>query len=160
MKKKIIIPISICVVALFVVAAILLFPKNKVDYATSEKNTSQETMEKTIGSEPDETKEENGMTINTYDYSTYMDYTGKMDYYYLEDKLMMSRWETECDDGEEMKSTYEAICANVTKDLGEGTQSDTKDSYIWTTDEKDVTVGYTNTEDGKFVYMVENQHQM
>lgn len=158
MKKKIRIPIIIVLVVVAVILTVVLLPKHKVDYKTAEKNTTQTSMEKNIGSEPDETKEENGMTINTYDYSTYMDYTGKMDYYYLEDKLMMSRWETECDDGEEMKSTYEAICANVTKELGEGTQNDTKDSYIWTTDEKDVTVGYTNTEDGKFVYMVENQH--
>lgn len=158
MKKKIRIPIIIALVVVAVILTVVLLPKHKVDYKTAEKNTTQTSMEKNIGSEPDETKEENGMTINTYDYSTYMDYTGKMDYYYLEDKLMMSRWETECDDGEEMKSTYEAICANVTKELGEGTQSDTKDAYIWATDEKDVTVGYTNTEDGKFVYMVENQH--
>ena len=158
MKKKIIIPISICVVVLCVVAAILLFPKHKVDYHTADKGTTTSQMEETIGSKPDSTTEENGMTINTYDNSIYMDYTGKMDYYYLEDKLMMSRWETECDDGEEMKSIYEDICANVSKEFGEGTQSDSKDSYTWTTDAKDVTVGYTNTDDGKFVYMVENQH--
>lgn len=158
MKKKWIIPLILGFVMICALLVILFLPKHEVDYHMAEKNTTSSQMEETIGSKPDSTTEENGMTIKTYDHSIYMDYTGKIDYYYLEDKLMMSRWETPCSNEEDIKSTYKDICANVTKELGKGTESDTKDFYTWTTDEKDVTVGYTNTEDRKSVYMVENQH--
>ena len=160
MKKKIIIPLSIVVVALCVLAVVLLFPKHKVDYKTSKKNTTQTEMEDKIGSKPDETKEENGMTVNTYEHSTYMDYDGKMDYYYLENKLMMSRWEKECDDKEDMTEIYQAICKNVSKDMDDGTEDKEQQCTVWSSDEKDVTVGCNVSEDEKCtVYMVENQHQ-
>ena len=159
MKKKIIIPFSIGIVALCVLVVVLLFLKHKVDYKTAEKNTSQISMEKTIGSKPDETKEENGMTINTYENSIYMDYNGKMDYYYLEDKLMMSRWETECDDRENLNEVYQAICKNISKDMGEGKADKDQQCTVWSSDKKDVTVGCNVSEDDKcLVYMVENQH--
>ena len=160
MKKKIIIPASIGIVIIVALLAVFLLPKHKVDYKTAEKNTSQTSMEKTIGSKPDETTEENGMTINTYEHSTYMDYDGKMDYYYLEDKLMMSRWETECDDKEDMTEIYQSICKNVSKDMGEGKADKDQQCTVWSSDEKDVTVGCNVSEDEEcIVYMVENQHQ-
>lgn len=159
MKKKIIIPLSIGIVALCVLAVILLFPKHKVDYKTAEKNTSQTSMEKTIGSKPDSTTEENGMTVNTYDNSSYMDYIGKMDYYYLNDKLVMSRWETECNDTEEMNEVYQSICKNVANDMGDGKADGKQQCTLWNTDTKDVTVGCHVSEKKTYiVYMVENQH--
>lgn len=159
MKKKIIIPTGIVLIIIATILAVLLLPKHKVDYKTAEKNTTQFSMEKTIGSKPDETKEENGMTVNTYEHSTYMDYDGKMDYYYLDDKLMMSRWETECDDKEDMTEIYQAICKNVSKNMGEGKVDKEQQCTVWSSDEKDVTVGCNVSEDGDYiVYMVENQH--
>lgn len=160
MKKKIVIPAVICITAAVIVLAIvLLFPKHKVDYQMAEKNTTTSQMEESIGSKPDETKEENGMTINTYDNSIYMDYTGKMDYYYLDDKLVMSRWETECDGRENLNEVYQAICKNISKDMGEGKADKDQQCTVWTSDEKDVTVGCNvSEEDECVVYMVENQH--
>lgn len=159
MKKKIIIPAAIVLIIIVAILAVLLLPKHKVDYKTAEKNTSQTSMEETIGSQPDKTKEENGMTINIYNNSIYMDYTGKMEYYYLDDKLMMSRWETECDDKEYMTEIYQAICKNVSKDMGEGKADKDQQCTVWTSDEKDVTVGCNTSEDEEYtVYMVENQH--
>lgn len=160
MKKKIIIPTGIVLIIIAAILAVLLLPKHKVDYKTAEKNTTQSSMEKTIGSKPDETKEENGMTINTYDNSIYMNYTGKMEYYYLDDKFMMSRWETECDAKEDMTEIYQSICKNVSKDMGEGKADKDQQCTVWTSDEKDVTVGCNVSEDENCtVYMVENQHQ-
>lgn len=159
MKKKIIIPISIGIVALFILAFVLFFPKHQVDYKTSKKNTTQTEMENKIGSKPDKTTEENGMTINTYKHSTYMDYDGKIDYYYLEDKFMMSRWETECDDKEDMNEVYQAICKNISKGMGEGKEDKKQQSITWTSDEKDVIAGCNVSADENYtVYLVENQH--
>lgn len=159
MKKKIIIPISIAIVALCVLAVVLLFPKHKVDYKTSEKNTTKTEMETKIGSKPDKTTEKDGMTVNTYEHSTYMDYDGKMDYYYLDDKLMMSRWETSCDDGEEMQETYQEICKEIKKDMGDGTVNDAKDATTWSDDTKSITVSfYKNSEEDTYmVSILENE---
>ena len=159
-KKKLIIPVAIAIIIVAAIAVVLLLPKHKVDYAISEKNISQDTMEEKIGSKPDSVTEKDGMTINTYDYSIYMDYTGKMDYYYLQDKFMMSRWETECDGASDMNEVYQSISANVTKEMGNG-KADKKQKYTtWTGETKDVTVGCNETVDGEYtVYMVENQHQ-
>lgn len=160
MKKKLIIPTAIGIVIIVIILAIILLPKHKVDYQIAEKNTTTSQMEETIGSKPDSTTEENGMTINTYDHSIYMDYTGKMDYYYLQDKFMMSRWETECDSKEEMNNVYQNICENVTKDTGNGKTDQKQQCTIWTTEEKYVTVGCNVSADKEYtVYMVENQHQ-
>lgn len=159
MKKKILIPAAMGLIIIAVILVILLLPKHKVDYKTSEKNTSQATMEETIGSKPDKTTEENGMTINTYNHSTYMDYDGKMDYYYLDDKLMMSRWETSCDDGEEMQETYQEICKEIKKDMGDGTVNDAKDATTWSDDTKSITVSfYKNSEEDTYmVSILENE---
>ena len=159
MKKKWLIPVILGVLIICIALAVLFLPKHKVDYQTAEKNTTTSQMEENIGSKPDSVTDENGMTINTYDNSVYMDYTGKIDYYYLDDKLMMSRWETECDDKEDMNEIYQAICKNISKDMGEGKADKEQQCTVWTSDEKDVTVGYNVSEAKEcIVYMVENQH--
>ena len=159
MKKKWLIPVILGVLIICIALAVLFLPKHKVDYQTAEKNTTTSQMEENIGSKPDSVTDENGMTINTYDNSVYMDYTGKIDYYYLEDKLMMSRWETKCDDKEDMNEIYQAICKNVSKDMGEGNADKKQQCTVWSSDEKDVTVGCNVSEDEEYtVYMVENQH--
>lgn len=159
MKKKRILYAAICLIIIAVILVVLLLPKHKVKYKMSEKNTSQTSMEKVIGSEPDETREENGMTINTYDNSVYMDYTGKIDYYYLNDKLVMSRWETTCDHKEDMNEIYQSICKNVEKDMGNGKVDKEQKCTLWNAEDKDVTVGCHVSEDEKYIiYMVENQH--
>jgi len=159
MKKKRIIPTAICLVVIAaILVIILLLPKHKVNYKTAKKNTSQTEMEQTIGSRPDETREENGMTINTYYNSIYMDYTGNMDYYYLDNKLVMSRWEMECDDREYMREAYQAICKNVAKDMGDGKTDTKQQCTLWNEEEKDVTVGCNVSGDKEYtIYIIENQ---
>lgn len=132
-----------------------------VDYTTADKNTDEKTLTAKVSAEPDSVeKDENGMKMVTYDKSEYGDYTGKMVYYFLADKLMMSRWETECDDKEDMNEIYQAICKNVSKDMGEGKADKDQQCTVWSSDEKDVTVGCNVSEDKEcIVYMVENQHQ-
>ena len=135
---------------------------NPVDYKTAEKNTSQKELTAQVSAEPDNvTKQDDGTKIVTYKNSNYGDYTGTMDYYLVDDKLMMSRWETECDDKEDMNEIYQAICKNVSKDMGEGKADKDQQCTVWSSDEKDVTVGCNVSEDKEcIVYMVENQHQM
>lgn len=153
--KKIAVPLMIVTLTLTACGS------TPVDYTTADKNTNEKTLTAQVSAEPDSVeKDENGMKMVTYDKSEYGDYTGKMVYYFLEDKLMMSRWETECDDKEDMIEIYQAICKNVSKDMGEGKADKEQQCTVWSSDEKDVTVGCNVSEDEECsVYMVENQHQ-
>lgn len=160
MKKKIIIPLVICILALGAITAVIVLQKNDVDYTMASRNTTASKMEADIGSKPDKTTNKNGSTISTYNNSTYMDYEGKMNYYYLEDKLVMSRWETECNDEANMEKVYKNICANINKDMGNGKENKEQQCASWTSSKKDLTVGCNVSTDKKYtVYVVENLKQ-
>ena len=131
-----------------------------VDYTTAEKNTNEKTLTAQVSAKPDSVEtDENGMKMVTYDKSEYGDYTGKMIYYFLEDKLMMSRWETSCDDTEEMRETYQELCKDIKKDMGDGTVNDAKDATMWSDDTKTITVSFYNNEeeDTYTVSILENE---
>ena len=131
-----------------------------VDYTTAEKNTSEKTLTAQVSAKPDSVEtDENGMKMVTYDKSEYGNYTGKMIYYFLEDKLMMSRWETSCDDTEEMRETYQKLCEEIKKDMGDGTVNDAKDATTWSDDTKTITVSFYNNEeeDTYTVSILENE---
>ena len=131
-----------------------------VDYTTAEKNTSEKALTAQVSAKPDSVEtDENGMKMVIYDKSEYGDYTGKMIYYFLEDKLMMSRWETSCDDTEEMRETYQELCKDIKKDMGDGTVNDAKDATTWSDDTKSITVSFykNEEEDTYMVSILENE---
>lgn len=131
-----------------------------VDYTTADKNTNEKTLTAQVSAKPDSVEtDENGMKMVTYDKSEYGDYTGKMVYYFLEDKLMMSRWETSCDGAEEMQKTYQDLCKDIKKEMGDGTVNDAKDATMWSDDGKTITVSFYNgeEEDMYTVSILENE---
>ena len=151
------------IITMFTVITITLSAcgSTQVDYTTANKNTDEKTLTAQVSAEPDSIEtDENGMKMVTYDKSVYGDYTGKMVYYFLEDKLMMSRWEISYDDEKKMKKTYQDLCSLNEKEYGKGTESEEKTSCNWSLDEKDITVGYNSGDDGCSVYILENEHEV
>lgn len=133
-----------------------------VNYTTADKNTNEKTLTAQVSAEPDSVEtDENGMKMVTYDKSEYGDYTGKMVYYFLEDKLMMSRWETSCDDVEERNEIYHAISKKLSTELNqEGKENEEKNALSWSTDDKDVSLGFTTIDGKPTVYLLENLHEI
>lgn len=105
-------------------------------------------------------EDENGVKKHIYEKSTYLDYTGKMIYYMVDDSSVFTRWEYTAKDSTEGKEIYQKICEQMTKDYGEGSQSDTGTSTVYNTqDNVAKTVLFTDDANGCIVSITSAQAQ-
>lgn len=150
---------SLYALCLAVLLCFLTSCSSKVDYyEASGRDVSVEKITEEIGAEADEKVEKDGMLTYTYEKCSYMDYVGEIKYYYFdENTLAMQRWQCDFDEKKEMQDAYKEISNQLTKDYGEGTESDDKTFLTWTTDKKQVIVGYDTTEKYS-VYVLENMN--
>lgn len=116
-----------------------------VDYAILPYGTTKEALIEQIGSKPNETKTIDETTEYVYKKSKYLDYTGVMTYYSVQNSILFSRWESIVKTEEDAKKMYDAICENVKKEYsieGEETIAEAGKTIVWSENGKNTTVAY------------------
>ena len=117
-----------------------------VDYQTADYGMSKTQLIEKIGSDPnEETTDENGTEQFIYKKSKYLDFTGQMTYYSMNDSILFTRWESTVEDAKEAKKMYDAIVESI-KDsytnAGEETPEGSNYSYVWSENGRTTTVAY------------------
>lgn len=117
-----------------------------VDYQTADYGMSKAQLVEKVGSDPnEETTDENGTDQFIYKKSKYLDFTGQMTYYSMDDRILFTRWESTVKDAKEAKKMYDAIVESM-KDsytnAGEETTEESNYSYIWSENGRTTTVAY------------------
>ncbi|MDE7424092.1 MAG: hypothetical protein K2N51_10400 [Lachnospiraceae bacterium] len=154
MKQKNIILSLLLLCILFLVSC---HSQGNISYTTPQKGISQKELKKQLDSKPSTVEKQDGMELYVYDNCNYHSYTGKMTYYFAEDMLVLSRWESIAESDEEGEKMYQDILKSITTENGEGTESEDKTSYSWDTEKKKITLGYMKNEEGYKVYCLENE---
>lgn len=80
-----------------------------------------------------------------------------MTYYFANDQLTLSRWEYLSGDVKGAEKAYYALKKRFTVENGKGIETDTADTCQWEGKDKNITLGYTATEEGGQVYLIEYQ---
>lgn len=107
--------------------------------------TSKEEVQKKLKQTPSaETKESNTETT-TYKDMEYCGHKGTMTYYYSKDALTLSQWDGTADTKKDAQKLYEDLKKKLTDEYGDGNQGGDANSYCWYTDQKQVSLNYTNT---------------
>ncbi|MBQ4530516.1 MAG: hypothetical protein IJA36_07900 [Lachnospiraceae bacterium] len=131
----------------FLICSLLISACNKkiaeVDYKELSYASTKEQLVQTVGSEPDEEeKAEDGSITYVYKKSKYLDYTGQMDYYSVNDAILYSRWEYVADDLEKGKKVYQEICKDLEIKYGKGEENTATFSTTFVSTGKTVIVSY------------------
>lgn len=103
----------------------------------------------------DTTDETNSASV--YENCALGDYTGEMTYYFTEDKLALSKWQYRTENIDEAKTAYESLKKLLTEENGDGTETETKDACQWSLEDKNITLNYSDLEDGAQVCVIEYQ---
>lgn len=151
-KNKILSVLLLCI--LFLVSC---HSKGNISYAPPQKGISQKELKKQLDSKPSTVEKQDGMELYIYDNCNFHNYTGKMTYYFTQDKLVLSRWESIAESDEVGDKMYQDILKSIIKEEGEGTESEDKTSYSWNAEKKKITLGYMKDQEGYKVYCLENE---
>lgn len=121
----------------------------EVPYTEIQKGTDKETVIEQLGGKANKVEDEDGIEAYQYTNSVYLDYHGKMTYYFSEDVLAFSKWEYTNDDKDELEKVAKDILKNLEKEYGTGekTEDTTGTMEIWTLDSKTVNYVYNHTDD-------------
>lgn len=124
----------------------------EVPYTDISYGTTVEQLTKQLNSKANKIEDEDGIDKYTYEKSTYMDYTGKMMYYMLDEAAIFTRWEYTAADENEGLEVYNTICEQMKTEYGEGVESDTDTMCVYTTQDSVIkTVLFTNDSNGCIV---------
>lgn len=127
-----------------------------ITYTTPEKGISQEELTKQVDMEPSKIENQDDAEMYVYNECNYYDYTGEMTYYFAQDMLSLSRWESIAESEQAGKDMYQNILNKIKEENGEGTLSEDGNSCVWDTDKKTITLGYVHDEEGYKVYVLES----
>ena len=121
----------------------------EVPYTEVSNGTTKEELVEQLDGKADKKKEEDGLVSYSYSKSKYLDYEGTMTYYLTEDVVAFSRWEYEAENEEEGKKVFDTIFADLKKKYKDGNETTdaTGSTIVWNTDDKNITLVYTNTEE-------------
>lgn len=152
MKKQL---TTLLIVCCLLFAGCSKAPK-EVDYYIAEKNATADDLVESIGSEPSKIETQDDAEMYVYNECNYYDYTGEMTYYFAQDMLSLSRWESIAESEQAGKDMYQNILNKIKEENGEGTLSEDGNSCVWDTDKKTITLGYVHDEEGYKVYVLES----
>lgn len=123
-----------------------------VDYKSTDYGNTKAQLVEQIGSEPNEvSKAEDGTEQYIYKKSKYLDYTGTMTYYSVDDSILFSRWELSEKDTGKADTIYDTIVNNVKSQFsqkGEETSTENSHSIAFSESGNTTTVSYLEEADG------------
>lgn len=119
--------------------------KNEMSAGTS-KEEVQEKLKQTPSAETSESNTE----TTTYEDMEYCGHKGTMTYYYSNDALTLSQWDSTADTEEDALKLYDDLKDKLTDEYGDGSQGGDENSYCWYTDEKQVSLSCTTDTDGTY----------
>lgn len=133
-----------------------------VDYTTTADNAISwgcdiDTVSDVLKQDADSTETKGDCTEYVYEKCVLGDYTGKMTYYFAADQLTLSRWEYLTKNVESAQKAYASLKKQFNAENGKGTENDTSDICQWQGESKNITLGYTATNEGGQVYLIEYQ---
>lgn len=108
--------------------------------------TSKEEVQEQIGHTPSAETSESNTETTTYEDMEYCGHKGTMTYYYSDDALTLSQWDSTADTEEDALKLYDELKNKLTDEYGDGSQGGDEYSYCWYTDEKQVSLSYTEAD--------------
>ena len=117
--------------------------------------TSKEEVQEKLGQTPSAETEESNTETTTYEDMEYCGHKGTMTYYYSKDALTLSQWDGTADTEEDALKLYNDLKDKLTGEYGDGNQGGDAHSHCWYTDEKQVSLTYTDTDGTYKVSVVE-----
>lgn len=115
--------------------------ENKYEMAAGA--TKEEVQEK-VGQTPSAQTEESNTQTSRYEDMEYCGHKGTMTFYFSEDALTLTQWDTTSDKEKDALEIYEDIKSRLTDKYGEASQNDDTYACNWYTDEKQISLNYTD----------------
>lgn len=144
MKK--LLTLSLLSIALFLAACGKEGYENKNEMSAG---TSKEEVQEQLGQTPSAENSESNTETTTYEDMEYCGHKGTMTYYYSNDALTLSQWDSTADNKEDALEIYDDLKNKLTDEYGDGSQGGDENSYCWYTDEKQISLSCTDA-DGKY----------
>lgn len=125
------------------------YPEAKeISYETAEFADTKDALLDTLKANPNEIQTQDTLVSYIYKDCTYLDHTGVMTYYMVEDKILYSRWEATLKDKEQASQFYTKICKELqsTHEKSSETEENLSKVSVWSSEKENKTVTYLETE--------------
>lgn len=121
------------------------YPEAKeISYETAEIADTKDALLDTLKAKPNEIQTEDTLVSYIYKECTYLNHTGVMTYYMVEDKVLYSRWETNFNDKKQASQFYTDICKELESAYKMDSEAEENLSKVsvWSSEKENKTVTY------------------
>lgn len=147
--QKIVLIVLVCFF-IFITGCNKGYPEAKeISYETAEIADTKDALLDTLKAKPNEIQTEGTLVSYIYKECTYLNHTGVMTYYIVEDKVLYSRWETTLDDKKQASQLYTDICKELKSAYKMDSEAEENLSKVsvWSSDKENKTITYLEQED-------------
>lgn len=133
----------------------------KIAYETAEITDTKEHLLDTLKAKPNEIQTEDTLESYIYKECTYLNHTGVMTYYMVDDKVLYSRWETTLNDTEKASQFYTDICTELetTYQKSSETEENLSKVSVWSSDKETKTITYLERDNDVMVSVMSQLSQ-